>query len=212
MARKYEYNKNFFTNKGEEYYYYLGFISADGYINDGKIHLELNNKDRYILERFRDLISPDSPVVYHKKTNSSSFSVFSKELAGEFKSILNMISNKKSDEIRMPDIPYDMLKHYIRGIIDGDGCIDTTKGYRGDKVYIGPRLRILSNYNFLQEMLECIREQVPNKTKAVCKKGKENVYYITYNFSIAKAVLDWCYSDSTIHLERKYQKYLEVTR
>ena len=30
------------------------------------------------------------------------------------------------------------------------------------------------------------------------KKGAENVWYITYNFSTAKNILTWCYEDNNI--------------
>lgn len=123
-----------------------------------------------------------------------------------------MSTNDKAKEIRMPTVPGIYLKDFVRGVIDGDGCIDTTKGYRDDKVYVGPRLRILGNKEFLLELLEAIRTQVPNNTRAVTKKGKENVYYITYNFSVAEQILQWCYNNSDIHLIRKAEKYKSVLR
>ena len=36
---KYKINKKFFTNKNEEYWYFLGLISSDGYISDEKVEL-----------------------------------------------------------------------------------------------------------------------------------------------------------------------------
>ena len=44
---KYKINKKFFTNKNEEYWYFLGLISSDGYISDEKVELCLNEKDGF---------------------------------------------------------------------------------------------------------------------------------------------------------------------
>ena len=59
-------------------------------------------------------------------------------------------------------------------------------------------------------MIKRIAEQVPNNTKKVSKKGRENVWYITYNFRIADRILNWMYQDAIIYLKRKYKKYKEV--
>lgn len=208
-ACKYNIDYDFFQDS-EEYWYFLGLLASDGYISNDRIELGLNIKDTHILEELRDLISPDKPLYSKTKTNSITFTINSRVIAKNIKQLFSMTTNKKSDEIRMPTVPSEYLKDFVRGVIDGDGCIDTTKGYRADKVYVGSRLRILGNKEFLADMIECIREQVPNKTYAVSRKGKEDVYYVTYNFSIADNILNWCYRGSNIHLDRKMQKYMTL--
>ena len=210
--RKYDINYEFFNGDTEEYWYFLGLVSADGYVSDNIIELCLNKKDEYILIKLRDIICPQKPIYDKPSTRSKKFTIHSKKLSQQIKEILSMKTNKKSKEIKFPQVPDNMLKHYIRGLIDGDGCIDTTKAYRDDKVYIGPRLRILGNREYLITMLDEIRKQVPNNTKAVNKKGAENVWYITYNFSTAKDVLHWCYDNNNICINRKYNKFIEVVR
>lgn len=86
-----------------------------------------------------------------------------------------MNSNNKCIELRFPNIPKQYLKDFIRGYVDGDGTIGTTKGYQGDKTYIGPCLRILGNKEFLKQMLEEIRPIIPNKTYAIQKKSSEKI-------------------------------------
>lgn len=159
------------------------------------------------MKRLKDLIVPDKPLYEKTKVGAVRLTIHSKDIATRTKQILGMKGNLKSKEARMPDVPADYLKHFVRGLIDGDGTIDTTKGYRGNKVYIGPRVRILGGYEFLRQLVEQIRLQVPNGTKAVTKKGKANVYYVTYNFSVAKTILKWCYENSNIHLYRKCRTY-----
>lgn len=210
----YKINYDFFNKDSEEYWYYAGFIASDGYISDEKVELCLNKKDEEILKRFQRLISPDKPIYDKPSTHSKKFTVHSKEIAKHFKELFKMTTNNKHKEMQFPDVPDKYLRHFIRGLMDGDGCIDFTKGYKQfknyKKVYVGTRLRILGNYKFLQDMITKIAKQVPNNTRKVSKKGRENVWYITYNFRIADRILNWLYQDATIYLKRKYKKYKEV--
>ena len=133
---KYKYNWNFFNTDSEELYYFLGFVAADGYVSDGEIEIRLNKKDLPIIKKFRDLIVPEKPIYEKQDTNSFLLKISGKKQMGKFKNFFNMLSNKKHREIEFPsDIPSNHIKDFIRGVIDGDGCIDTTKGYRKDKIY-----------------------------------------------------------------------------
>lgn len=206
---KYKYNWDFFEKDSEELYYFLGFVAADGYISNNEIEIGINIKDKYMLEKFRDLIVPDKPIYIKEKTNSCTLKISCKSRINRFKDFFSMASNKKHKEMIFPTIEDKYIKHFIRGYIDGDGTIDTTKAYKGDKVYIGLRLRILGNYEFLHELNKITKTIYPHKTNAINKKGKENVYIVTYNFSTAKALLKWLYEDSNIYLNRKHAKFLE---
>lgn len=209
-VHKYKYNWDFFEIDSEMLYYFLGFVAADGYISEDSIEIALNKKDEELLIKFRDAIVPDKPVNDKKVSNAKVLKLGMKSKIKDFKKFYGMTTSKKHDEIVFPNIKDEYVKHFIRGYIDGDGTIDTTKGYRDDKVYIGPRLRILGNESFLKILNAKTKEVYFHRTNAITKKGKENVYYISYNFSTAKNILDWLYKDATIYLERKYNKYLEI--
>ena len=209
---KYKINFDFFNNKKEKYWYFIGFIASDGYISDDKIEIALNMKDEYMIKNFRDLICPDKPVYYKPKTNSVRFTIHNKKIAKELKKIFSLTSNKKHDEMKFPKVPKRYLKDFLRGYIDGDGSICKAKGYQvvngNKKTYIGIRLRILGNYDFLKRMTELIRNEIPNKTFSISKRKNENVYEVTYNFSIAEAILHWIYDDNLICLKRKEEKFI----
>ena len=208
---KYNYQWNFFKQPSESLYYFLGFVAADGYVGDNDIEIGINQKDKRLLERFRDLIVPDKPLYYKKKSSAYILKISCRSKIKKFKSFYGMQTSKKCYEVQFPrDIPQKYYKDFIRGYIDGDGCIDTTKGYQKDRIYIGPRLRILGNHDFLQDMNEKTKEFVRHNTNAILKKGHENIYYVTYNFSTASKLLKWLYEDSTIYLSRKKDKVLEL--
>lgn len=203
---QYKYNFEILEKESPEKYYFLGFIAADGYVSDKKIHFELNVKDRYIVEKLRDYICPEKPIYEYEKTNSVALSITHKEKSLELKKYFSMTSNRKTEEIRFPKVPNKYLRDFIRGIIDGDGNIDSTKGYKGDKIYIGARLRILGNEIFLKELNEKTKLLYPHNTNAVSKKGKENIYVITYNFKTARELLKIIYYDGCLCLKRKFDR------
>lgn len=208
---KYPINYDFFDSDSEELWYFIGLVANDGYISDDRVELCLNNKDEHILAKLRDLICPDKPLYHKRSTHATKFTIHSRNVAARLKAVLSMQSNNKHCEMRLPFIPRQYAKDFVRGIIDGDGCIDTTKAYRDGRVYIGPRLRILGGREFLTQLMELIRDFEPNNTRSVAKKGAENVWCITYNFRIAEAVLRWCYESNSICLFRKYNRFKEVS-
>lgn len=207
---KIEYNYDFFNEDSEELYYFLGFIASDGYVSDNLITLELNKKDKNILEKFRLLICKNKDLAYRESTDSYRLSIYISEIAKRVKRFFKMKSNKKSFELEFPAISKKYLKDFIRGYVDGDGCIDFTFAKKGKKRYKGPRLRILGNESFLYELNEATKEYYFHKTNAIRKKGKENVYEVTYNFSTAKGILEALYKNNTISLERKNLKAQDI--
>ena len=209
-THKYNYNFDFFNTDSEELYYFWGFVSADGYLSNDSIEIALNQKDRSILDRFTELIVPDKPLSYKKKLNAYVFKIGVKKYINEFKKFLGMTTNNKHDELRFPNIPEQYIKDFIRGYVDGDGCIDTTKAYRGNTVYIGPRLRILGNKNFLESLNEMTKKFIKHNVNMIPKKGKENVYCVSYNFKTAREILKWLYENNNISLARKSKKANEV--
>lgn len=203
---EYSYNFDILEKESPEKYYFLGFIAADGFVSDKGIHFELNVKDRYMVEKLRDYICPGKPLYNHEKTNSVAINIGNKKKGLELKKYFSMTSNRKTEELRFPKVPDKYLRDFIRGIIDGDGTIDTIKGYRGDKVYIGARLRILGNEIFLKELNEKTKLLYKHNTNAVSKKGTENIYVITYNFKTARELLKIIYYDGCLCLKRKFDR------
>lgn len=157
------------------------------------------------------MICPEKPIYDKKSCQAKKLTIHSKFYARKIKELFKMNTNKKSIEISFPVIPDQFIKDFIRGYIDGDGCIDTAKGYKEGKIYVGPRLRVLGNLKFLESLNNTIKHYVPHNTNAISKKGAENVWCITYNFSTARGILDWCYRNNKICLFRKYNSYSKVT-
>lgn len=211
----YNYNEDFFNKNSQELYYIYGLLAADGYINkeSNTVELALNSKDVHIVEEIRDIICKDKPIYNKKNVDAYMLKICNKNIAKNIHNFLSMTSSKKHETMKFPkNMNEKQVKSFIRGYIDGDGTIDTTKGYKGRKVYIGARLRILGNYDFLYELNKETKKYIKHNTNAILKKGKENVYCVTYNFSTANNILNWIYDNSKIHLKRKNDRYNEILK
>ena len=100
-------------------------------------------------------------------------------------------------------IPETMLKHFIRGFFDGDGCITDTQGY--------PHITFSSgSEQFLKQLTKIflklgVKLQSKNDIPLIYNNNQ-----ISYFCSNAMKILKWLYEDSTplTRLDRKYDKYL----
>lgn len=105
--------------------YWLGLLLTDGCIkSNGELVLELQERDSYLVERFRDFIGGDIPLRYREKDNSKTVILSSKS-----KAYLNdlkqwgIVPNKTYKEQNIPNINIKFMPDFIRGVFDGDGCI-----------------------------------------------------------------------------------------
>ncbi|HPF07779.1 MAG TPA: hypothetical protein P5120_17225 [Spirochaetota bacterium] len=201
--------------EGELKYYFLGLVAADGTIvskgNDNSVELCLCEADVEILEKLRDLISPERPI--HDKPSKVKKEYLAKRLKFNSKPLVDMVAeymttDNKSRNLKWPDnIPDKYLRHFIRGYFDGDGTVGISTNQRefleGIKYYYIARIRFLGTEDFLKGLTQAIEKQTTIPAVKVQKKGKENVYCLTYTGVNAKHIHRYMYTDATIYLKRK---------
>ncbi len=106
--------------------YYLGFIASDGclYKKDSNanniVKITLQKQDEYILRRFAEEIGTLKPLNYHSGKYVS-IEICSNAMFDDLKML--GLSPRKTYGETIPDIHRDLMKYFIRGYMDGDGCI-----------------------------------------------------------------------------------------
>lgn len=210
--KKYFANENFFENiDTEDKAYWLGFFCADGYINNKnknrsyKIGISLNNKDINHLEKFKKSIEFTGNIKTYKSSGYSE-NDYSRILITSDKLALDLINkgidSNKTKNLTYPSqdiVPLYLQKHFIRGLIDGDGSIIICK----DNNY---KISFTGTYSICQGILNNFNL----KNKVYSYKNK-NCFYITIGGNIQVVnILDDIYNNATIYLDRKYQKYKEI--
>lgn len=202
-------NHDFFKKWSEEMVYILGFITADGCIAKNncsyKLHFNVHKKDKDILEKIRERLSPKNRISHYKKEDMYQFSFASTTMYNDL--IRLGITPRKTFKVKPPKIPKELIKHYLRGYFDGDGCISIAK--RDDMKRKFPSIRIIGNMymiNYMQRIFNKITSSKLKIHKTYSKGGFElgNLYYTCKN---AMIILNFLYKDSNIYLDRKYNKY-----
>lgn len=212
---KYNFNEHWLDNlDSQEKWYFLGLFAADGNINkrDSNASIGLIQEDKKLLEEINSLLDNERPVIDRErngtynggKQKDSYFQVSSKYFC-ERLTQLGFPPNKTLI-LDFPDyITEKYLPHFIRGYLDGDGCISLIKKnkekYEIKSNFVGSKKFIEKLANILKcHGIDCILDD----------KRSENYSVVEINrlTSVTK-MLEWLYKDATIKMERKYNKYLE---
>lgn len=197
----------------EEKAYWLGFIYADGCITStgNTFELSLKVSDIEHLNKFNKFIEGNSDKVKINKATCKDKEFQRCRISlndSHFKQRLVSLGcvPKKSLILKFPDINIfkspDLVKHFIRGYWDGDGCLCYNKKY--------PSVSIVGT----EEVLINIMHYLPltKSYKMHYKKGNSITAQVAINGKAAYLVASYLYKNSTIYLDRKYNKYKEYCR
>jgi intein-encoded DNA endonuclease-like protein len=172
-------NEQFFKTWGSEMAYILGYIFADGNINwkpeksYRALTITASEKDKEHLEKIRLKLKSTKELLYSASTKSYRLIVNNKTICMDLMK-LGLVP-KKSLSIRFPNIPEKFLRHFIRGIIDGDGNVRYVKRKRSPYFEI----TISSGSKaFLEKMAEKI-SQIGINGKV--RKNKNKVFVLQYS-------------------------------
>lgn len=117
------------------------------------------------------------------------------------------VTPNKSLDIKFPDIPKKYLRHFIRGLFDGDGSVYL------DGKYI--RIKLLSgSYEFIKTLNEYLHKiGFPlMKIDYSHTQNKPGAHFIRYNkANVARRFFDYLYQDvpEKIFYSRKYKIFVD---
>jgi hypothetical protein len=197
-------NENFFKIiDSEEKAYFLGFICADGSIQNkrNKLSFTLKSIDVEILLTLKALLKTTTPVTkrthFDKRNgtiiNSVGTQIYSRTIVEDLHAL--GIGEDKSHQVRLPQINKNLIRHFLRGLFDGDG-------------HIGGQCSQISTRECLNDIILFLKEfdikpinfwETINESKNVHKIyfGKDRIKF-----------LNLLYKDASIFLLRKYEIYL----
>lgn len=190
----------------EEKAYWLGMIFADGYISsrDNTFELSLKESDYNHLNKFNLFMKYNGNNIKQRvreKYKSYRWLVVNKHL---WNTLNNLgCTPRKSLTLKFPIISSDLTQPFMRGYFDGDGCITYSR-----KGTIFPIIFLLGTKEFLEKVQNILSENNIKSTIRSDKryKGNTRVLYISNKDESIK-FLNYLYSTSTIHLDRKYNRY-----
>ncbi len=206
---KYSINHNYFDKiQTEEQSYILGFLCADGCLLDNTIKISLQYQDIDILEKIRLSLGSTSPIKKHqyKGRKYCNIQFYSKQLYNtlhERGCVKNKTTHLKWDDIK---VPKKLMKHFIRGYFDGDGCLSF---WMHKNKYLKSHWNITSTKAFILGLQQFIYKRFKYKGY-ISQRHQSNPNTKTIELSGIKqiiTILNWLYEDATIYLLRKRNKY-----
>lgn len=204
----------------EDKAYWLGFIYADGNINKAKSTLRINlqGRDNLHLAKLNKSIQGNFHVrLFDEKHGDKTYPmcqilIYSTKMANDL--IDKGVFPSKTDKITFPNLPNDLVRHFIRGYFDGDGSICERKHKKGPSDLACSFT--CGSVKFLEELRSVLFQ---NNIKSYLVPSGENKCYLSLaGLQNPDVFLKYIYNDATIYLDRKYTKkenlyeYLDIER
>ena len=205
--------------------YWLGFITADGYVVNNEQHrnhelgIEIGIKDINHLKKFASAIKTDQEVGIRKKTpfinkgydkeyNMCFLRLYSKSLVESLEKY-NIVQNKTYDLV-FPSINDKYVWDYIRGYFDGDGCVFNKNVYStSGNVHSYYCVSFVCKCDNYLRSLSSILDSY-GIDSSLTKDRSYFVLFIRKQDSVTR-FFDLLYSrDDCVKLERKYNRYKNI--
>lgn len=224
IQRKYTVNKNYFdVIDTEAKAYFLGLLYSDGCNSEetNTVIINLQERDKHILDSFNMELGSNKPLRFielnkknHNWSNYYILTIHCKHFSEQLKRLGCV--KAKSLILKFPGediVPNDLLRHFVRGYFDGDGCFcvyfqKSKLGAMVKKYYVG----ITSTDQFCQEVK---RIMIPFGISVYIGAKKDAVArgnFITKDMKgsgpNAFRFLDWMYKGASFYLHRKHNKYV----
>lgn len=185
--------------------YWLGFFSADGYVNQSTRSIEFCLKDKEAIISFKEALKSQHKISC-KDGKYYRVSIKDKKMSEDLLS-LNLDNNKTYNySIPINKIPKKLMSHFLRGYFDGDAYIGINRFNKPVISVVEAAKDVMFNIkNIIKEELD-IDFNV--------RYNKRNLYVFSITGEKAKKILEYIYKDSNkeIRLKRKYKKYKEICR
>lgn len=195
----------------EESAYTLGLIATDGHVYLARNQINFDSTDKEQIDNLKQCLEcTREPYVYepriseirgHKvegKKKVYKLRFGPKKICDDFMQYFAPKSsdrNSISEEIKNNSY----VKHFVRGVIDGDGCVSNG-------------LYLTGNRGIIEGIREILIDRLSiNKTKLNKKSGRND----TYDLQIKKNsdledIYNWFYNDANYFLSRKKNKFSEL--
>lgn len=209
-TKLYTCNEHYFKEINTEHQaYWLGVLFADGNVSKNSEtqsgYVILSSKDTDWINLFK------MDLDYTGKTYTEIHKKFDKSISKIKITSEQMFSDLvrlgcvpcKSLIIRLPNIPEQLMHHFIRGYFDGDGSVGIYKNSSKSDTFV-----LRSSFcSGSQEFLEGITCFLPTNMRTVKKLPNRNLYQISFSVNDSISLYNYMYKNATIWLNRKHNKF-----
>ena len=185
----------------ENFWYLVGLITSDGCLRSDGRHIDITSKDYKFLLAIKNRFGFINKI--GTKYNSNGKQAFHIQIANKnfYDHLLSIgLTPQKSLTLDALRVPNQFFNDFLRGIIDGDGCIrawmhpSNRRTQWSLRIYSGSRVFI----RWLKETVETLF-----KIKGKIYQEKNNVWILKHGKLAAQILLKKCYYKGCFGLDRK---------
>ena len=218
MGIKYRVNEDFFNTWTPEMAYVLGYWYADGSLEDASYlrgrYIRVTSVEKHIIKKMKHWLDSDHTIVVLKPTWPN----------GRQRYLLRIGSHKlydalyklglypnKSLTIQFPQIPRMYLGDFIRGYLDGDGCVYLQTGHGIKKKITVKKLSVIftsGSLLFLKKLNIILRQFIEIRQKRIYQgqRAFQLRYGTSDSIKIFKLLYGGCQSD--LFFKRKFMVFV----
>ncbi len=193
--------------------YFLGLIVSDGnvFVDDkhpekrrqASISITLDLADEYLLEIFKNEVKTNT-VIAKDGRGCGQIALRSDKMASDLEK--HGVTTRKSFNTRMPEnIPTEFLRHFVRGVFDGDGSILAKK--HGTRFIHS--LSFCGTHRLMSDIAEKLSDLglLSFTPKVYDYKGRQLSELKIQRKDDIVSVCDWMYEGATVCMTRKKEKF-----
>jgi intein-encoded DNA endonuclease-like protein len=180
------------------WFYFVGFMLADGSISHNTVQINICNKDREILEKIAIWLDLRTGVHTYKAAENSFTTEDRCMIAFNSKIIIDRLGNygvvaRKTGYEDYRNIPDEYYFDFLRGFMDGDGC--SSRG----------RMAFYSN----EALINKIESEVYTKlgVSGTVRYDSSIIWRLTYNIRDSVIIASSMYKNAELFLSRKRDNF-----
>lgn len=189
--------------EGPNLWYLVGLITSDGCLSGDGRHIDITSKDYEFLNYLRGSLGLLSRVTAKyglKKKQAFHIQIGNKNFYNFLLSI--GLTPNKSLTLNKLNVPVDFFADFLRGLIDGDGCIRNWIHPTNKKEQWS--LRIYSgSINFLEWLAKTIENILNARGKIYLNNKQGNCFVLKFGKMSARYIIQQCYYPGSLCLDRK---------
>ncbi len=187
--------------EGPNLWYLVGLITTDGCLSPDGRHIDITSKEYQFLEAIKDSmgITNNIGIKYNGNKQKSFHIQIGSRNFYDFLLSIGLTQNKSLTlgEIKTPE---QYFIDFLRGVIDGDGCIRSWIHPNNKREQWSVRISSGSE-TFIQWLND--KTEISLKIKGKIYKQNESLWILKYGKMAAKEICRRCYYTNCIGLERK---------
>lgn len=218
MGIKYPVNEEFFNNWTPEMAYVLGYIYADGSLEDASYlrgkYVRVTSVEKKSILRIKKWLDSKHTIVAHPSIWANGKMRYTIRIGSHklYNSLLNLgLYPNKSLTIKFPEIPTEYLNSFVRGYLDGDGCVYLQRSLGKRHKLIVKKLSTIftsGSKEFLEKMNETLKEAITVKQNKVYTSQRS--FQLRYATADSIKLFKFIYKNApkNCYFQRKVKTYL----